>query len=165
MANEEVGASAPQEVVAKPVSYFGTSETFTCMLPDGVQYVEHKRLNEGERKKYQNASTYEQTTRRDTNEIKMKMRLGDERHMLLEVAITNVHMFGPDGNPVPWGRQTLRQLLENGDTDIIDIIEEDIRKHNKWLLQMATLESVEEEITRLEEHRDYLKGQEAKNAR
>ena len=69
------------------VDYFGFEETFRIMLPDDVSFIEHKKLNEGARRKYMNKVNREVRLQKSGDAF-MKMASGDERHVLLEEAIT-----------------------------------------------------------------------------
>lgn len=151
------------QALSQPKCYFGTSDKFKFTLPDGVSWIEHKKLNEGERKRYQDSSTMTQTGRPGGDEVTIKVRMGTERHILLEMAITDFYLFDENGNQVPYNDRSKKDYLDKLDPDIIDALEADIREHNKWLLGMATIEAVENEILRLEEQKRYLMEREAKN--
>lgn len=135
-----------------PADYFGTSETFFVYLPDGISFVEHKLLNEGERRKYLNAINRDVTVKRGTGDATIRTAPGDERHALLEVAIVGWNLR-KNGDPVSFSPHSLRNFLENASPRIIDIIEKEIRKANPWLLAEMSVEDIDKEIAALEEMR------------
>lgn len=143
-------------------SYFGFAETHRCFLPDGASYVEHQTLNEGARKRYQNAVNREVAIKRSSGDAVMKMAAGDEKHELLRAAIIGWNLVDENGQPIPFtkgpeagGRVTrpgtLERFLNEAPPKIIDIIDKDIRKHNPWLMAEMTVADMEEQIAEIQE--------------
>lgn len=147
-------ADLPDASLPVQADYFAFGETFQCFLPDGVSYVEHKSLNEGSRRKYLNQVNREVTLERGSGNARMKLASGDEKHLLLEEAIVGWNLQ-QNGKPLSFskgsGGSTLNQFLAAADPSIIDLIEKDVRKHNKWLLNEVTVEGIKEQIADLEE--------------
>jgi hypothetical protein len=154
-------AGAPTEDIVE-VDYFAFDVTHTVHLPDGKQYVEHRELNEGQRKKYLNGMNRDMLVNRASGDMRVKMAPGDERHALLETAITGWNLQR-GGNPLPFSPKELKNFLEVAPPRIIDIIEKDVRKHNPWLLQEMSVEDIDKEIASLEEMREVKLKEEAGN--
>jgi hypothetical protein len=74
-------AGAPTEDIVE-VDYFAFDVTHTVHLPDGKQYVEHRELNEGQRKKYLNGMNRDMLVNRASGDMRVKMAPGDERHAI-----------------------------------------------------------------------------------
>lgn len=135
------------------VDYFGFEETYVVSLPDGRQTIEHKVLNEGQKRKYQNSINRDVVIQRATGDAKMRMAPGDERHHLLKQAITGWNMFR-NGQPYAFSARNLDDFLELAPPKIIDIIEKEVRKANPWLLQELSIEDIDKEIASLQEMRE-----------
>lgn len=135
--------------------YFDVEEEYTCYLPDRKQYIVHRVLNEGARRKYLNKQNRDVTVEKVTGNAKVKVMPGEERHALLEAAIVGWSMFRKDkaGEMVPltFSQTNLKEFLEKASTKIIDMIEKDVRKHNAWLLTQVTADDIREQIAELEE--------------
>lgn len=139
--------------------YFDFGEVFRCFFAekygDSSSYVEHKSLNEGSRRKYLNQVNREVTLMRGSGDAKMKLASGDEKHLLLEEAIVGWNLMRKDRQgelqPVAFNRNSLQDFLAKADPKIIDVIEKDVRKHNKWLLAEVTEEGILDQIKDLEE--------------
>lgn len=149
--------------VMEPVqqSYFGFAETHRCILPDGVSYVEHQTLNEGERKKYQNSINREVAIKRSTQDAVMKMAAGDERHALLRAAIVGWNLVDQNGQPIPFTKQethgrttnqsTLDRFLNEAPPKVIDLIHKEVQKANPWLMGEMSVDDIKQQIEDLEE--------------
>lgn len=149
------------DVIPSRTSYFGTDERYTLTLPDGEQCITHRKLTEGDRKKLQDTGYL--SMKRGSDEMSMPIRIGTERHTLLKLALVDWNLVGTDGRPAPFNEHNMAKFLRSADPDIITMVEDDIRKHNKFLMLQGTVEDVEKEIDRLNEQLAVLKEQEAKN--
>jgi hypothetical protein len=137
-------------VVPVQADYFGFAATERFTLSDGVSFVDLKVLNEGERRKYQNATNREVQIARGTGEAKLKMRPGDDRTALLQAAIVGWNLKRGI-EPVAFTAQSLDLFLNSADPALIDRIEKKIRQMNPWLLSDLTVEQIREEIASLED--------------
>jgi hypothetical protein len=152
----EEGLRAAGQATELPVvvDYFATEDVITCTLPDGVQWVQHKLLTEGDRRKYRNKTSRNLRIKRATDEASMDMASGDDLHVLLEIAIVNWNLKR-GGKEVPFSKgtpgATLSQFLDAAPPSIIDHIHKDITKHNPWLLGDISLEDMIKEKESLEE--------------
>lgn len=135
-------------------SYFGFAETKQTFFPDGVTFVEHRTLNEGDRRQYQNETNREVTFKRGTGDASMKMRPGDEKHLLLGMAVVGWNLIDMNKQPVPFSRRNLEAWLAQADPKIVDLIEKDIRKNNSWLLADMSVEDIDRQIDELREMRE-----------
>lgn len=151
---EEQGVPSSTPVQA---DYFGFSETHVVYLPDEVSYIEHSTLNEGARRKYLNQINKEVAIKKLSGDAVMRMQSGDDKHALLEAAITGFNLR-QGGQPVVFSKgspgSTLSQFLAMADPKIVDIIEKDIRKFNPWLMAEMTVEDIQKQIDDLEEMKD-----------
>ena len=132
------------------VDYFGFEETHVVNLPDGKSYIEHKTLNEGQRRQYLNGMNRDVIIERASGNAKMSMAPGDERYSLLSTAITGWNLVR-NGNPLPFNKQNLRLFLDSAPPKIIDLIDKEVRKVNAWLLEDMSIEDLEKEVENLQE--------------
>lgn len=146
------------------MDYFGVDERHRVLLPDNVSWIEHKTLNEGERREYLKKTNKEVKLQRATGDAVMKMSPGEERQALLEVALTNWHLMR-GGQEVAFNKTELSMFLTVAPPKILDLVEADIRLKNSWLQGDMTLEDIEKEIANLEELREQkLKEEEGKGS-
>lgn len=137
---------------AASVDYFAFEEVHTVWLPDGKQWIEHKTLNEGSKKKYQNLQNRDLIIQRTTGDAKMRMVPGDERHALLTAAISGWYLVR-NGAEVPFNNRNLQEMLEKFPPKIIEMIEKDVRAKNPWLLAEMEIEDIDREIQNLQDMR------------
>lgn len=147
--------------------YFGFDIRHKYMLPDGRQYIEFKVLSEGDVAKYQQILRRDVVVEKDTGNARVRMDQVEERHALLQVAVTgwNLHRWnaarqqwiaqpfnnnGPGGEVMKWVKQANPQI-------IVDLAEA-IRKENPFLMGAGaeTLEAIDKEIQQLMERRKIL---------
>lgn len=143
--------AVPEERVQ--ADYFGTDVRHQTLLPDGVSYIEHKELTEGDRRKFLNATNKDVRIERATGDMRLKMAAGDERHELLKVAIVGWNLK-KDGEDFRFTPDKLNQWLSVAPPKIVDLVEKDIRKKNPWLLSDVTVEDIDKQIAELQELRE-----------
>lgn len=151
--------TAPDSALAKDVAanptdqaqddYFGFERTEVTYLPDGVSYVTHKALNEGQRRKYLNSTNRSVEVERASGNASINTAPGDERYELLKSAVTGWNLKRGDV-PVPFNAKSLDEFLTKADPRVIDDIERDVRLMNPWLLQDMEPEDIDKEIESLE---------------
>jgi hypothetical protein len=138
--------------------YFGFAEDFEYRLPDGQQFIIHRALNEGARRKYLNELNRDITVERVTGNAKVKVMQGEERFALLNSAIVGWNLFTKNKNgeriPVPFNASKLREFLEKASPAVIDLIEKEVRKHNTWLAANVTSEDIKAQIKDLQDQLD-----------
>lgn len=151
----------PLAALDEPVQqdYFGCDETYNTVLPDGVSFVTHKKLAEGERRKYVNKSNREMTVNRQSGNATLSLAPGDERFNLLSVALVGWNLKR-NGVAVPFDARQLSTWLDKADPRVLDLVERDVRAKNPWLLADLTVEDLDREIATLEEQRS-IKAKEA----
>jgi hypothetical protein len=158
-------------VISGAVDYFGFDVTERFMLPDGVQYVELKKLTEGDRRNYLAATNKDVRISRATGDASMKMVTGEERAALLEQAIVgwNLQRTGSSGNlePVTFSKgskgSTLNQFLDKADPSLLDKIELKVRQMNPWLMDNMSVEDIDKQIDELQRLREIAVEREAGN--
>lgn len=143
-----------------PVDYFAFDEEYTVILPDGVQSVTHKALNEGARRKYMAVTNKDVKLQRASGDAFLKTAPGEDRAMLLETAIIGWNLI-QNGKPFTYSKTNVKTVLETFPPSIIDIIHKDIIKHNTWLLGEMTVEDIDRELVTLQETRERLIEEEA----
>lgn len=135
---------------AVQVDYFDFEVTHTVQLPDGISFIEHKEMTEGQRKKYLNSINRDVIVHRQTGDARMRMAPGDERHALLLTAISGWNLKRA-GQPLPFNEGNLKKFLDAASPKVIDLIDKEVRKANAWLIQDMSVEDIEKEIATLEE--------------
>lgn len=137
--------------------YFGFDEADRWYFPDGRQYIEFQRMNEGARAKFQKMTTRDITVVRNTGDAKLKVDPATERHELLVQSVTGWFVFRA-GQPVPFSKGSpganFEQWLDKADPRLVDDLEKAIRKANPWLGAEMTVEDIDKEMDRLRELRE-----------
>lgn len=150
-ANMAAQGVATHESVA--ADYFGFDETLRLTLPDGLSYIEHRVLNEGQRRKYLNAVNRDVRIQKATGDALMRMSPGEERMHLLKAAIVGWNLKR-GGSDVAFTDRNLTEFLEKANPRIVDLIEKEVRKANPWLMAELSLEDIDKEINDLTELRE-----------
>lgn len=143
------------------VDYFGFEEVHTVNLPDGQSWVQHKTLNEGQRRKYLNGINRDVVISRSTGDARMQMAPGDERYSLLLTALSGWNLVKA-GNPVPFNQNNVKLFLDSAPPRVIDVIDKEVRKVNAWLVEDMGVEDIDKEIANLQELREAKVAEEAK---
>lgn len=150
--NAAMQAEGVAPYVAAPADYFAFGEVHRCMMPDGISWVEHKSLNEGERRQYLKATNRDVMIEKGTGNARMRLSPGEEKVVLLEVAITGWN-FVRAGQPVQCTKQAVKMFLEVADPKVVDHIHKAVTKANPWLLAELSIEDIDREIEALQEQR------------
>jgi hypothetical protein len=153
-------AEGVNPLVSVPVDYFATGEDAKTMLPDGTQWVTHKVLTEGDRKRYLKVVQKDLKIQKGTQDMIMKLAAGEDRTALIEIAVTGWNLIR-NGQPWPFTKANLAEFASNGPIKILDLVERDIRHANPWLLGEMSTEDIDQEIQRLTELRDEVSEREA----
>ena len=117
--------------------YFGVKKTKKFFLDDSKeQWIEHKKLNEGERSDYQDSVGGIIKMEQNTGKAEMEIRAGRDRTELLKIAVVgfNVMVLGDDGVPV--AKNSLdewEKLYVEMDSDIAEALHQDVLEFNGWL--------------------------------
>lgn len=159
---DDVHANMAQNNVAveEPsyVDYFGFSSQDRFYLPDGKQYIEYGKLNEGAKRQFQKLTSRDLRVQRTTGDALMKMDPGAERHELIKSSVVGWHLMrrnpkNGSWEEAPFNGATLNAFLDKTDPSIIEDLEKDIRKANPWLMDEMTVEDIDREINNLQELR------------
>lgn len=145
------------------VDFFAPVPDITTMLPDGISFVTHKKMNEGDRRKYLAAINRDLKIQKGTGDAIMRLASGEERTALLKCAITGWNLIR-GGQPWPFNAHNLAAFLEQAPVDILELVEADVRKNNKWLIADATVEDIDKQIEELQEMRQEIIDRESGNA-
>lgn len=144
------GVATHESVAA---DYFGFDETQRVVLPDGISFIEHRVLNEGQRRKYLNAVNRDVRIQKATGDALMRMSPGDERRELLRSALVGWNLK-KNGMDVPFNDKFLSEFLDKANPKVVDLIEKEVRKANPWLLAELSIEDIDREIRDLTELRE-----------
>lgn len=134
------------------IDVFGGRITEKVELGDGVSWIEVKRMNEGERRKYLSDIQRPMKVSRE-GEAEINFNPGGDREALLKATIVDWDISA-NGEDFPYSDAGLRLFLNNADVEIVDKVEEVARTINPWLLDEVTVEQLDEQIEELEKLRD-----------
>lgn len=137
----------------KQQSYFGFNETEKFIFPDGITYVEYKKLNEGERRYYLDNVASDVRIQKGSGDMVMKMKQGKQREALLESSVCGWNLIDPNGTPLNFQKNHFNKWAEQADPKLIDKIYLAIQKANPWLMAEMTLEDIDQQIEELQDLR------------
>lgn len=139
-------------------SYWGFDIRDKVYLPDEKQYVEIKKMNEGDKSKYQGETRSDITLQRNTGDARLKADPAAERTALLMSCVVGWNIVGPDGSELNFnktsGQYSLKAWLLVADPSIIEKIEKGCRKLNSWLLNDLSVEDIDKAIDDLKDQRE-----------
>jgi hypothetical protein len=142
------------------VDYFGFDEYGEYTLPDGKQKIIFKKLNEGERQKYEAATQNDVKFNRRTDDAAIRIDAGTARTALIEVSVTGwnlVRKLNGKWQRVTFSKGTagseLSKWLRETNPKIVNELHKEISKANPFLQEEMTVEMVDEEVKRLLEIR------------
>jgi hypothetical protein len=140
--------SIPVSEEPKFDDYFGFESTDKFMMPDNIQYIEFKIMNEGERAEFQQRTSQDLTVKRGRDEATVRFNQARDRHALIETSVIDWYLIR-DGKPVPFQKNFLKQWLGKANPKIVDDLELKIRMANPWMQAEMTVEDIEKEEDRL----------------
>lgn len=129
--------------------YFGFEATERFVFPDGRTWIEFKKMNEGEKKSYQDKTSKDLVLER-TGNTRMSILQGTERHELIRACIVDWNLKR-GGQPVPCNKVQIGDFLTLANPRIIEDLEKAIRKANPWLMADMKAEDIRREIENLQE--------------
>jgi len=88
----------------KPKIYFGTDVTKKYEI-DKDQWIEHKKMNEGQKRLYESMNSQSVKMNQVTQEISMDMKLGEDRKALLDVAVVGYKIYWGNEETVYEGKK------------------------------------------------------------
>lgn len=145
------------------VSYYGSTETFKYLLPDGKQYLIFKRMNEGDRVLYEKSTQQDVHFSKSSDAASIRLDTAATRHELLKIVIVDWHIakqvngkwswvtFSKRGHNNSHGPGELEQWLLTADPKIVGDAYLGARKFNPFLSEDMTSQMIKEEIDKLEE--------------
>jgi len=146
-------AAAPASSAPQQANYWGFNATEKFYFPDGVTWIEHKIMNEGDKVKFQKKTGRDITLSRQ-GDAKLKLDSGTERHELIKTCATNWNLIREGANgpePVPFDERNKNAFLDVADPKIIEDLETAIRKANPWLIGDLSVEELEKQRDEIEE--------------
>lgn len=162
-------AAAPTEAESF-TDYWGVDIADVWYFPDGKQFIGFKKLNEGERSKYQKQINRDITVERQSGNARMKVDQSTDRHALLSTAVTgwNIKRFQNGGwVDVPFSHgtpgSTFEQWMNGADPSLVDDLEKAVRKLNPWLTTELSVMEIDEMIADLQTQREDAVKREAGN--
>jgi hypothetical protein len=141
------------------VDYFGFSGNERWYFPDGKQWLEFRRMNEGERAKFQRMTRPDVTINQKSGDAKVPFDAAKERWELITTSVTDWHVVGKQKNGamglVPFSKGSpnaaLNQWLVVADPVVVTELERAIRKANPWMTSEMSVDQIDKEIANLEE--------------
>lgn len=165
--------TASSDPYAGYVDYFGFDEREKWFFPDGKQWIEFKKLTEGDRAKYLKATRSDVHLNQKTQEARLSFDQSRDRKELLLAAITDWHIVrivgtGADKKVflIPFNNNKtvggeLSKWIDAANPALLGNLEKAIRKCNPWLLNEMTVEDIDKEIADLHELRAVAEKREA----
>ena len=158
--SEEATVTDMATHAAQPrIDVFGGQVTDKVDLGDDRSWIEVKRMNEGERRKYLAAIQRPMKVSRD-GEAEINFSPGADREALLQATIVDWDIMANE-EEFKFSISAVRVFLNSANVDIVDKIEEAAREINPWLLDEVTIEQLDEQIEDLTKMRDDKLAEEA----
>lgn len=173
VAPTELGVPASQLAAADPFSgyenYYAFSQTEKWYFPDGKQWIEFKKMTEGERARFLQETRSDIHMNQKTGEARFSVDQSRDRKALLLQSIVDWHLVSfvtgrPQLVPFQPGHSkggVISQWIERADPSVLAGLEKAIRKVNPWLLAEMTVEQIDKEIADLQELREKAAEREA----
>lgn len=145
------------------IDYFGFASEEKWYFPgqdklpkEHKQYLLIKKMNEGDKAKYQRKTNKDIRIQRTTGDARMSVDAVEERHELIRISVVGarVKMRDHTGKLRFDDKKpdiVVRNLLDNGDPDVVQQLERFIRDLNPWMRTDMSIEEIDKEIARLEE--------------
>lgn len=149
---------APEVTVYE--DYWGTRGDTRHYLPDGKQFFVIKKMNEGDRARYQHEAGMQMTSMRKTGDTRIDIDQAKDREALICAAVIDWHLF-KDNTGVPFNRGTLREWIKVADPKILDKLLMDVRKFNPFLQEDLSVKEIDEQLNELRELREIAAKREA----
>lgn len=157
--NMQAAGVAPDEPAYE--DYYGFEERDKFYLPDGLQWIEYKQMTEGDRRRFQKATTRDIRLMRQSGDASIRVDPGEERKILFECSVTGwsvVKKRNGKFEPVPFGPHAqsgseFDKWAQQANPKLLDGLERAIRKANPWMQAEMTVAAIDEEISNLQELR------------
>ncbi len=143
--------------------YFGFDERDRWYFPDGKQWVEFKKLTEGDRAKFLKATRSDVHLNQRSGEARIPFDQSKERKQLLLHSCTDWHLMRKNPRtqnwePVPFQNNgsegcAFAQWIDKANPALLAMLEKTIRMANPWLMNEMSVEQIDKEIADLQELR------------
>lgn len=130
--------------------YWGTDETSKYYMPDKVQWFEIKKMNEGDRARYQYEAQLKMTTKRKSGDTEIDLDQAKDRRALIMNSVINWRIR-KDGVWLPFNKQALGTWIIQTNPNYVDNLISAIRKFNPFLQEDLSSADIREQIKDLEE--------------
>lgn len=151
--------------------YYGFDERERWYFPDGKQWIEFKKLTEGDRARFLKATRSDVHLNQKSGEARIPFDQSKERKELLMAACTDWHVVQRvkktgEFRPMPWVSgspgSTFSMWIDGANPSLLADLEKAIRKSNSWLLGEMSVEQIDKEIADLTELREVAAEREAR---
>ena len=153
--------------------YFGFDERQRWYFPDGKQWIEFQKLNEGARAKFLKATRSDVHLNQRSGEARIPFDQSKERKQLLLHSCTDWYLVRRDPRdskrimPIAFRNNgtdgcEFAQWIDKANPALLAMLEKDIRKANPWLLNEMSVEQIDKEIADLQELREAAVEREAR---
>lgn len=142
--------------------YYGFEERERWYFPDRKQWIEFKKMNEGDRGRFQSRTRPDVVMNQKSGEARIPFDQANERKELILTSCTDWHVVRRNAKTgqfelVPWTGNSpggnLGQWLQTANPALVMELEKTIRKANPWMLQEMSVEQIDKEIADLEDLR------------
>lgn len=145
------------------IDYFGFSAEQNWYFPgqskvpeDQKQYLVIKKMNEGDKAKYQKSTNRDIRIQRTTGDARMSVDAVQERHELIRISVVGAHVKRrmADGTLRFDDKRPdliVKDWLEKGNPDHVQELERFIRDLNPWMKTEMSTDEIDKEIERLQE--------------
>jgi len=155
-ADHEAQQHGVQTVTKVRRSYWGTEDvTYKWYFPDQEdipegerQFILYKKMNEGERSKYQKEVSDPVLVHRGSGDARMKVDPARDRAALIRNAVCGWNLWRGN-SPTNYNDTQFDLWYKNADPEWIDELDKRIRKVNKWIRNEMSLKDAREERDRL----------------
>ena len=134
-----------------PKVYFGVHQTNVFRFPeDENQFIEFKKLNEGERQLYEDRTGRQLSMDKNSDNVKMDLSAGKDRAVLFSLMMTKYSFYimendkpvlkqGDSKNRAEW-----EQLVKEMDGELAQSFFEEVKRLNVWIKANETEVKVEQ---------------------
>lgn len=165
----QMGVTSPQLMQSEPADnlddyedYWGFEQSHTFYMPDGKQTITYKTLTEGDIALFNKKLKRDVVVEKRTGDARFRMDQSEERHALLEVAVTGWALMrrgrqGWERAPFSTGSvgSELNKWINKANPTIVANLEAAIRKANPTLLSATpeTIDAIDKQIDELTQQR------------
>lgn len=140
--------------------YWGVRGDVREYFPDGKQFFVIKKMNEGDRARYQHEAGMQMTSMRKTGDTKIDIDQAADRMALICAAVIDWNLYR-DNTLVPFNKGTLRSWVGIADPKLLDKLLMAVRKFNPFLQEDLSVKEIDEQMNELRELRQLAVNREA----